>query len=333
MISHTGVGGLTLGGGMGWLTREFGLSIDNLVAAEVVTAAGQVLRAAADENPGLFWAIRGGGGNFGVVTSFEFRLHKIDPMVQFGLFFWSLDQGPEGFRLAREITSSMPPGINAVIAALNAPPAPFVPQQHHFAPGYALLLTGFGSAEKHAQLVTQIRRGVPPLFDLVTPMPYIELQKMLDEANAWGSHCYEKGTYLQDLSDDVIEVVTEQVASKNSPMSVLLFYRLDGAYSQVGDDDTAFSGGRSPRYGAFIVGRAPDADLLAADRRWVRDFWAALSPHAIGSGDGYVNGTADYQDDRVRGSYGEAKYERLARIKADYDPGNVFHVNANIVPA
>ena len=116
-------------------------------------------------------------------------------------------------------------------------------------------------------------------------------------------------------------------------MSLLLFYRLDGAYSQVGDDETAFSGGRSPRYGTFIVAMAPDADLLAADRRWVRDTWGALRPHAIGSGDGYVNGTADYEKERVRGSYGAEKYERLAGIKAEYDPGNVFHLNANIVPA
>ncbi|MBV9093181.1 MAG: FAD-dependent oxidoreductase [Streptosporangiaceae bacterium] len=127
MVSHTGVGGLTLGGGMGWLTRKFGLSIDNLISAEVVTADGQVLRASADEHPGLFWAIRGGGGNFGVVTSFEFALHELDPMVQFGLFFWGLDQGPQALRLAREITVAMPPDINAVVAAVNAPPAPFVP--------------------------------------------------------------------------------------------------------------------------------------------------------------------------------------------------------------
>jgi FAD binding domain/Berberine and berberine like len=333
LISHTGVGGLTLGGGMGWLTRQFGLSIDNLAAADVVTADGRVLRAAEDEHPDLFWAIRGGGGNFGVVTSFEFRLHELDPMVQFGLFFWSIDQGAEGLQLASEITAAMPPGINAVIGALNAPPAPFVPQQYHFVPGYALLLTGFGAAEEHEKLVAEIRRKVPPLFDLVTPMPYLELQKMLDGANAWGSHCYEKGTYVEDLSGEVIEVITEQVPGKNSPMSLMLLYRLDGAYSQVGDDETAFSGGRSPRYGTFIVGVAPDAGLLTADRRWVRDFWSALRPHAIGSGDGYVNGTADYQNDRVRGSYGAAKYERLARIKAEYDPGNVFHVNANIAPA
>jgi FAD/FMN-containing dehydrogenase len=335
LVSHTGVGGLTLGGGMGWLTRKFGLSIDNLVSAGVVTADGRVLRAAADENPDLFWAIRGGGGNFGVVTSFELALHELDPMVQFGLFFWSLDQGAEALRLAREITAAMPGDINAVVAAVNAPPAPFVPQELHFAPGYALLLTGFGSGPEHAQLVTQIRESLPPLFDLVTPVPYVELQKILDEANAWGFYGYEKGTYVQDLSDPVIEVVTEHVPRKNSPMSALLFYRLDGAYCRVGDDETAFSGGRSPRYGTFMSGLAPDADLLAADRAWARGVWEALRPHAIGSGDGYINSMTDPDpsDDRIQGSYGTAKYERLAKIKGEYDPGNVFHGNANIRPA
>jgi FAD/FMN-containing dehydrogenase len=333
LVSHTGVGGLTLGGGMGWLTRRFGLSIDNLVSAEVVTADGQVLRAAEDENPSLFWAIRGGGGNFGVVSSFEFRLHEVDPTVQVGLFFWGLDQGPEALRLAREITATMPPDINAVIAALNAPPLPFVPEQHHFAPGYALVLTGFGAAPDHARLVTQIRQTLPPLFDLVTPMPYVVLQQMLDEANAWGQHSYDKATYVENLSDEVIDVVTEQVPEKNAPTSAAFFYRLDGAYCRPGHDDTAFGGGRSPRYAAFIIGLAPDADLLAADRRWVRDFWTALRPHAIGGGDGYINGSTDFQNDQVRTSYGAAKYERLATIKAEYDPDNVFHLNANIAPA
>ena len=235
LVSHTGVGGLTLGGGMGWLTRKFGLSIDNLVSAEVVTADGQVRRACAGEHPDLFWAIRGGGGNFGVVTSFEFALHQVDPIVQFGLFFWPLDQGAQALRLAREITAAMPPEINAVAGAVNAPPAPFVPPEHHFAPGYVLLLTGFGSGPEHARLVTRIRESLPPLFDLVTPMPYVELQKLLDEANAWGIHGYEKGTYLQELSDPVIDVITEQIPRKNSPMSALLFYRLDGAYCQPGE--------------------------------------------------------------------------------------------------
>jgi FAD/FMN-containing dehydrogenase len=333
LISHTGVGGLTLGGGMGWLTRKFGLSIDNLVSAEVVTAAGHVLRASAGVHPDLFWAIRGGGGNFGVVTSFEFALHEVDPMVQVGLFFWPLDQGPQALRLAREVTRAMAPEINAVAGGLNAPPAPFVPAEHHFAPGYALLLAGFNSTPEHARLVTQIRDSLPPLVDLVTPMPYVELQKLMDEASAWGNYCYDKGAYVEDLSDAVIDVVTEHVPAKNSPMSHLLFYRLDGAYCQAGDDETAFGGGRSPRYGAFIVGLAPDPGLLAAERGWVRDFWDALRPHAIGNGDGYINALADTVTDRVRGTYGPAKYERLARIKAEYDPGNAFHHNANVKPA
>ena len=333
LVSHTGVGGLTLGGGVGWLTRKYGLSIDSLISAEVVTADGRVLRASAEEHPDLFWAIRGGGGNFGVVTSFEFALHEVDPMVQFGLFFWPLDQGRQALRLAREITAAMPPDINAVIGAINAPPAPFIPEEHHFAPGYVLLLTGFGSGPEHAGLVSQVRESLPPLFDLVTPMPYVELQKLLDEANAWGVHAYEKGTYVTDLSDPVIDVLTEHVPGKHSPMSLVLFYRLDGAYCQTGDDQTAFSGGRTPRYAAFIVGVAPDAGLLAADRGWVLGLWDALRPHAIGSGDGYINGITDFSSERLRHSYGPAKYERLARIKTEYDPGNLFHLNANIKPA
>ena len=333
LISHTGVGGLTLGGGMGWLTRKFGLSIDNLVSAEIVTADGRVRRASADENPALFWAIRGGGGNFGVVTSFEFQLHEVDPTVQFGLFFWDLDHGPEALRLAREIVADLPPEVNAVIGAVNAPPAPFVPPEHHFQPGYVLLLTEFGPAQEHADLTERIRRSVPPLFDLVTPMPYLAVQQLLDEATAWGVHSYEKGAYVAELSDEVIELVTERVPAKTSPLSAVLFYRLDGAYSAVGDADTAFSGGRSPRYSAFILGVAPDAEVLPAERRWVRSFWDALRPYAMSGGDGYINGTADHAGDRVRASYGPAKYERLARIKAQFDPDNVFHVNANIRPA
>ena len=332
LVSHTGVGGLTLGGGMGWLTRKFGMAIDNLIAAEIVVADGRILRAAADENPELFWAIRGGGGNFGVVTSFEFQLHKVGPLIEFGLFFWGLDQGTEVLRMARDVIGTLPRDVNAVIAGLHAPPAPFVPEQHHFRPGYALLVTGFGSAEEHAAVATRIREAVPPLFELATPMPYVELQQLLDEASAWGQFGYEKSCYVEGLSDDAIAVITDQLPRKSSPQSVLLFYRLDGAYSQVGDDDTAFGGGRSPRYAIIISGLASIPELLAADRAWVLSFWDALRPYAIGIGS-YVNGMTEFEEDRVRASYGAAKYQRLARIKAEYDPDNVFHRNANIKPS
>jgi len=331
LVSHTGVGGLTLGGGMGWLTRKFGLSVDNLLAAEVVTADGQVLQAT--DHPDLLWAIRGGGGNFGIATSFDFQLHEVNPMVHFGMFFWGLDQGPAALRLARDIVEAMPPDVNAVFGGLNAPPAPFVPEQHRLAPGYVLMLTGFGSEQEHAQIVDQIRMRLQPLFELVTPMQYVQLQQLLDEGFAFGSYGYEKGTYVEDVTDDVIKVVTEHVPMRKSPLSAMLFYRLDAEFSRVSEDETAFSGGRSPRYAIFTIGYAPEPELLRADREWVRNVWDALRPYAIGGGDGYLNGTADYKNDRVRGSYGDAKYERLAKIKGKYDPENVFHNNANIQPS
>jgi FAD/FMN-containing dehydrogenase len=332
LISHTGVGGLTLGGGMGWLSRLAGLTVDNLVGAEVVTADGRILRAAEDENADLFWALRGGGGNFGVVTEFELKLQPIGPTVHFGLLFWGLDDGPEVLRLARDTMATLPREINIVIAGVNAPPAEFVPEEYRFRPGYALLVAGFGGSTAHERVLAELRSALPPLFEFATPLPYVGLQQLLDEANAWGSHCYEKGAYIEELSEDAIEVITRNLPGKNSPSSLQMLYRLDAAYSEVGDDDTAFGGERSPRYAVFIVGVCPSAELLPAERTWVREFWDDLQPHAAGTG-GYVNAMSEQDADRVRATYGARKYQRLARIKAAYDPDNVFHRNTNIAPA
>jgi FAD/FMN-containing dehydrogenase len=333
LVSHTGVGGLTLGGGMGWLTRLGGLTIDNMVAARVVTADGQARVASPTENPDLFWAIRGGGGNFGVVTEFEFSLHDVGPMIHFGLLFWSVDQGAAMMRHAREVIDGLPDDVNVMVACLNAPPAPFVPEEHQLAPGYATLVVGTGDPEHHAQTCAALKAGVPPLFEFATPMPYVELQKMLDEANAWGFYAYDKGCYVSELSDEVIDVVTEHFPQKTSPMSLVLFYRLDGAYSRVAEDATAFGGGRSPRFGAFIIGVCPVKEMLPAEREWVRSLADALLPMAADDGM-YVNGLTDF-DARtsVEMAYGPEKYARLARIKATYDPDNVFRRNANIPPA
>jgi FAD/FMN-containing dehydrogenase len=332
MISHTGVGGLTLGGGMGWLTRRAGLSIDNLLSAEVVLANGTILHASKDEHADLFWALRGGGGNFGVVTEFEFALQEVGPIVDFGLFFWPLEQGARMLRWAREIIPTMPRDLTIILAALNAPPAPFVPEEYQFQPGYALLLTGFGPDGQHAALAQQVRSAMPPLFEMVTPMPYTAVQQLLDEANAWGRFNYEKSTYLPDLSDEAIDTITEHVPQKNSPLSVTLIYRLDGAYSEVGENDTAFGGERTPRYSVFIIAVVPERHLLPADRAWAREFWSALQPAAAGAG-AYVNSMTEYDDTRLRASYGTEKLARLASIKAEYDPGNVFRHNVNIKPA
>ena len=235
-------------------------------------------------------------------------------------------------RLAREVIPTLPRTLNIMIAGLNAPPVSFVPDQHHFQPGYALVITGFGFVEEHDQVLARIREALPPLFGFVTPMPYVALQQMLDESNAWGFHCYDKGTYIEDLSDAAIEVITEQLPRKSSPLSLLLFYRLDEAYSEVGENDSAFSGGRSPRFAVFIIGVCPTPELLVADRAWVRSFWDALRPYTPGIGS-YVNTMTEVENDRVCAAYGPAKYERLTKIKNEYDPGNVFHHNVNIKPA
>jgi FAD/FMN-containing dehydrogenase len=333
MISHTGIGGLTLGGGIGWLTHKAGLTLDNLASADVVLADGRYVHASPREHTDLFWALRGGGGNFGVVTTFEFQLHPVGPEVHLGLFFWGMDHGAQVLQLVRDVVPALPVEAGAHLAiGLNAPPAPFVPSQHHFTPGYLLIVVGFSSAAEHARIVAPIREALPPLFELITPIPYVALQRTLDETAPWGLLGYQEVLYLDELTDDVISVIVKHMPAKRSPMSFCLVFRLDGAYSTVDDEDTAFGGRRAPRYVVNIAGISASPEVLNADRAWVRSVWTALRPFARDSG-GYVNSMTGGDDDRVRASYGPAKYERLARIKARYDPDNIFHLNANIKPA
>jgi len=332
IVSHTGVGGLTLGGGIGWLTRRMGLSCDNLVSAEMVLADGRSVRVSDEENAELFWAIRGGGGNFGVVTQFEFALHELPQTAQLALLFWGLDQAVEGLSLSRDFVAGMPDDTGAMLLGLSAPPEAFVPEQHRLAPGAALVAVSFGSPEEHAELVAPVREALPPLWELITPIPYVALQKMFDEIAAWGRHAYEKALYLDELSDEAIDVFAEHIPRRRSPLSFAPVFPLYGAYARVGDDDTAFGGSRSARFVFNIAAICPSAELLPADRDWVRACWDALRPFASDSGS-YVNFMNEIEEDRVRASYGEDKYARLARIKGEVDPDNVFHRNVNIKPA
>ncbi len=332
-ISHTGIGGLTLGGGFGWLTREYGLTADNLDSADVVLADGQYVRASFDDHPDLFWAIRGGGGNFGVVTSFTYRLYPVGPTVHVGLLFWETERGEEAVRTCREAMAALPDHSGALMAfGMNAPPAPFVPEKYHFTLGNALIVAGFSSPERHAASMTTIRDALPPLFEFAAPMPYTRLQKMIDDSAPWGVLAYDKSLYLPTLCDDAIAVMSRLVPRKKSPMSFVPTFHLDGAYTEVAEDATAFGGARTPRFAVSITGLTLDPALLDGERAWVRELWEALRPHAEGAGS-YVNFMSEFEEDRVRASYGPAKYERLARVKADYDPENLFHLNANIAPA
>jgi hypothetical protein len=331
-ISHTGIGGLTLGGGVGWLTKKAGLSCDNMVGAEVVTADSRIVHASTDENPGLFWALRGGGGNFGVVTSFEFALHEVGPMVNLGLFFWGLDNGTEALRFSHDFIKTLPADAAAFLAiGLSAPPAPFVPEQYHLVTGHALLVVGLGSPEAHATAVAPIRETVPPLFEMVTPIPYVALQQMFNEGAEWGMLGYEKALYLDDLSGDALAVIAEYAPKKNSTDAFCPTFVLDGAFLDKKEDESAFSGGRTHGYVFNIAGDSRTTEEYEAGRVWVREFWEAMRPHARGSG-GYINFQTEADEDRVRSSYGTEKYARLAKIKAEWDPKNLFHLNANIRP-
>ena len=331
-ISHTGIAGLALGGGIGWLTKMAGLTCDNLVAAELVTADSRIVRASADDHADLFWALRGGGGNFGVVTSFEFALHEVGPLVNIALFFWGLENGSEALRYSRDFITTLPDEAAGFLAvALSAPPAPFVPEQHRLLPGHALLVAGFGSPESHAAIVAPVREALPPLFELVTPIPYVALQQMFNDSAHWGTFGYEKSLYLDELSDAAIATIGEHAPKKQSPLSFCPTFAMAGAYCKHADADTAFGGSRSAGYVFNIAGHGPTRELYEADRAWVRGFWDAMRPHASGGGS-YVNFIAEPDEDRVRAAYGTEKYERLGRIKAAYDPENVFHLNANIKP-
>jgi FAD/FMN-containing dehydrogenase len=316
---------------MGWLHARHGLSCDNLVSAEIVTADGRCLRASGTEHSDLFWALRGGGGNFGVVTNFEFALHPIGPEVHLGFFFWPEASAREALIAARDAALALPRGVGCLIAGVNAPPEPFVPEELHFVPGIALIVAGFDSAEDHAAAVAPVRAALPPAVDFVTPIPYVALQQMLNGSAPWGAFGYEKALYLDEFGDGVVDVVVQQLAKKSSPMSIIPIFPLIGAYHDVDDADTAFGGSRSAQWAVNISAVAMDAEGLAPDRAWVRSFWEDLKPYASGVG-GYVNFMTDFEQDRVQAAYGPDKYERLATIKTQYDPENIFHRNANIRP-
>ncbi|UGT45179.1 FAD-binding oxidoreductase [Nocardia yamanashiensis] len=331
-ISTTGVGGLTLGGGMGWLTLRNGLSCDSVVSAEVVTADGRIVTASADENPDLLWALRGGGGNFGIVTEFTFALHDLPPLAQATLLCWTPEDGAAGFAAGRDLVEALPPGYCAAIMAVHAPPAPFVPEKYHFTPGFVVAIVGFDTPEELAAVVQPLRAATPaPAWELVTPMPYTALQQMFDEGAPRGLPAYEKALYVDDLSTEVIATMIEQFQHSGSPLSIMPIFPMRGRYSETPDAATAFGGSRRPCWGINISALCVDPSQYAAERQWVRDCWDALRPHAR-SGAGYINFLADDDQQRVRDTYGD-KYSRLADLKALWDPHNVFHHNANIRPS
>jgi FAD/FMN-containing dehydrogenase len=333
IVSHTGVGGLTLGGGIGWLMRTHGLAVDNLLAAEVVTAEGSIVRASAHEHPDLFWALRGGGGNFGVVTSFEFALHPVGPVVTAGPVFWAADDTATVLRFYRDFVAGIPDELGTVVRLGPVPPLPAIPEELHWRPAIAVVSCYAGAIEDGARAVRDLRGLGSPLIDLIGPTAYVDQQSGIDATVPHGWHYYWKSTNLGGLSDEVISVVAAHAHAARSPRSYAAMFHFGGAVARVPHDATAYAGRAAP-HNIVIEGvwLPEDAgELAAAETGWVRAFLAALEPNRAAGV--YVNFLdADDGNARVREAYGDETYHRLAEVKRKYDPDNVFHVNQNIRP-
>ena len=332
IVSHTGVAGLTLGGGIGFLMRKHGLAVDNLLAAEVVTAEGSILRASADEHPDLFWALRGGGGNFGVVTSFRFALHPVGPTVMAGPVFWAADDTTDVLRFYRDFVAEAPDELGTVIRLGTVPPLPVIPEDLHWRPAIAVACCYAGAVDDGERAVRALRRHGTPLVDLLAPAPYVAFQGALNDTVPHGWHYYWKGTNLAGLTDDVIAVIADHAYTASSPRSYAAIFHMGGAVARVPHDATAYAG-RGVAHNMSIDGVwLPDesGEHAAAETAWARGFLHALQPHRAGV---YVN-FLDADDDisRVREAYGDHTYRRLAEVKAKYDPENAFHHNKNIRP-
>jgi FAD/FMN-containing dehydrogenase len=332
IVGHTGVAGLSLGGGLGWLMRKHGLTVDNLVDAEVVTADGDVIRASANDHPDLFWALRGGGGNFGVVSSFGFTLHPVGPTVMAGPVFWAAEDTTEVLRFYRDFVTDAPDELGNVVRLGTIPPLPTVSDELRFRPAIAVASCYAGPVEDGERAVRALRGFGTPLLDRVGPTFYVEHQTSLDDTVPHGWHYYWKATNLADLSDEVIDVVAEHAYDAASPRSYVAMFHMGGAVARAPQDATAYPG-RDVEHNIVIDGAwLPEEDdtVGASETAWARAFLAALEPHRAGV---YVN-FLDSDDDtsRVREAYGDDTYQRLAAVKAKYDPENVFHNNKNIQP-
>jgi FAD/FMN-containing dehydrogenase len=331
IVSHTGVGGLALGGGVGWLMRKHGLTVDNLLAVDVVTADGDRLRASEDEHPDLFWALRGGGGNFGVVTSFEFRLHPIGPTVLAGPIFWDATDARDVLRFYRDFIRDAPDELGTVVRFGTAPPLPAIPADLHWRPVVMVGNCYAGPIEDGEACLRALRAcRTPLLLDLVGPTPYTGFQSGLDSTVAHGWNYYWKSTHLPELGDDLIDVIAEHAFSCSSPRSYVAMFHLKGAVSRVTQGGTAFGNRQASHAITLDAVWRPGEDWGDRDTAWTKAFFAALGRFREGV---YVNFLGGDEDpDRVREAYGDSVYSRLVDVKTRYDPDNAFHHNQNIRP-
>jgi len=329
IVSHTGVAGLTLGGGLGWLMRKHGTSADNVMAADVVTADCRHAHASVQDDAELLWGLRGGGGNFGVVTCFEFALHEIGNTVLAGPIVWPMEDAPRVMRFYRDFVREAPDELTTIVQYRTLPPFPAFPSQFHGRKALQIAAVWAGKIADGERVLRPLRACGEPLFDLVSPRPYLAQQASNDKAVLHGWHYYWRSTEVPELDDDAIDALTEGSLAMHSPRSFTVIFHLGGAIARIGENDTAYSH-RSARYNINInavwLASEPIGEI---ETQWARDLFERLNaqPHAV-----YVNFLMDEGQERVRKAYGPDKYERLVALKARLDPENVFRMNQNIAP-
>jgi FAD/FMN-containing dehydrogenase len=323
LVSTTGIAGLTLGGGIGWLMGTYGLACDNLISADVVTADGTFLTASKARNEDLFWGLRGGGGNFGVVTSLEFQLHPVGPMLG-GIVIHRLDKATEVIKFYDDFTRASPDEVGTFVGFVTSPEGERV---------MAIFVCYNGDIAIGERVLKPLRAFGPPLADMIGPMSYVQVQRMMDDAFPAGRQNYWKSNFLKGLDTEAVRIIVDRVAKAPSSYSAVAIEQFSGAVKRVGMSDTAFNH-RNARYNLLIVGIWSDPAAKAANVKWVRDLWDAMEPYS--SGGVYVNylgQVADEGAERVKSAYGAEKYARLVALKGKYDPTNLFCLNQNIKPS
>jgi FAD/FMN-containing dehydrogenase len=328
IVTHTGIAGLTLGGGIGWLMRKHGLTCDNLLAVDLVTADGQLVRASEQRHPELFWGVRGGGGNFGVVTAFQYRLHRVGPTVLGGALFFPAGDARTLLRLYRDFAEAAPEELTTVVNLRDIPPLPFIPERLHGVPAISVVTCWAGPIEEGERVLEPLRRHGRPLLDLIAPKPYLAHQGTFDATVPHGLHYYWRSEYLDALDDKAIDTLLAHAWESRSPRSYTIMFQLGGAVGRVPEEATAFSG-RGARFAVNVNGVALQHEY-SEQSAWARRFGEALHPFSTGV---YMNFLGDEGQQRVRVAYGPAKYDRLVALKRSWDPDNFFRRNQNIRPS
>jgi FAD/FMN-containing dehydrogenase len=329
-VTTTGVGGFTLGGGYGWLSPKYGLACDNLISVDVVTADGRLVKASESVNEDLFWGVRGGSSNFGVVTTYEFRVHPVGPTIYGGMVMHPITEAKDRLRAWRDYVEQAPEELSTATAIFRAPPEPFVPDELHGKPVLGMLMAYIGDPDEGAEVIRPLAELGPPAVDGVESMPYLAFQEILDPTAPWGTQVYNSGEHLHELSDDAIDTFVDCASRLETPLSQAIMFRNGGAVGRVPDDAMA-AGHREAAYLMHPIAVWDDPADSGRHIAWCRDLCAAMSPHTTGGV--YLNMTMDEGAGRVRAGYDAAKYERLVALKDKYDPDNLFRVNQNIKPS